>query len=72
MLAEFNWNAMLQPQVIAIIMGCLIPIVGSLAFAWRSIEKTKSENALKRTLAERGMKADEIERVLAAKGPGEK
>ncbi len=71
MLAEFDWNQLLQMPNIAVVMGCLIPIAGSIAMAWRSIEKTKSENALKRSLVERGMSADEIERILAAKGPSE-
>lgn len=69
MLAELDWNQLFQMPTIAVIMGCLIPIVGSIAWAWQAIEKTKSENALKRSLAERGMSAEEIERILAAKGP---
>ena len=71
MLAEFDWGMVFRPNVIAVIMGCLIPIVGSVAWAWQSIEKAKSENALKRSLVERGLKADEIERIMAAKGPKE-
>lgn len=69
MLAEFDWNALLRPNVLATILALMIPMVGAVALAWRSIEKTKSENSLKRTLAERGMTAADIERVLAAKGP---
>ncbi|RIK68536.1 MAG: hypothetical protein DCC65_02775 [Planctomycetota bacterium] len=71
MLAEVNWNALFRVENIAIIMGCLIAIVTSVSMAWRSIEKTRSENALKRSLVDRGMGADEIERILAAKGPRE-
>ena len=48
-------------------MGCGIPIVAIVATFWYKIAKTTSENELKRTLAERGMSADEIERVVAAK-----
>lgn len=69
MLAEFAWNQLLKMPNIAVIMGCLIPITGAIAAAWYHIEKVRSENNLKRTLADRGMSAEEIERVIGAKGP---
>jgi hypothetical protein len=48
-------------------MGMGIPIVAIIATFWYKISKTTSENELKRTLAERGMSAEEIERVVTAK-----
>ena len=69
MLAEVDWTAVLTLPNIVIIMGFLIPIVAIVCWAWASIHKTRSANNLKRTLAERGMSAAEIERVVSAKGP---
>lgn len=71
MIAAVDWNRVFEPQTIAIIMAMLVPIVGSAAWAWFQVNKTRSDNALKRSLAERGMSAQDIERVLAAKGAKE-
>lgn len=68
MLAEFPWNA----DMLGIVMGCGIPIVAIVGYFWYKVAKTTSENELKRTLAERGMSAEEIERVVAAKPGGKK
>ncbi len=63
MFAEIDWNV----DTLGVVMGCGIPIVAIVATFWYKIAKTTSENELKRTLAERGMSAEEIERVVAAK-----
>ena len=63
MLADFQWTA----DQLGILMGCGIPIVAIIGYFWYKIAKTTSENELKRTLAERGMSAEEIERVVAAR-----
>ena len=55
-----------MPQI-AVIMGCLIPIVGIISGYWYKTQKVRAEHDLKRMLAERGMSADEIERILAAR-----
>ncbi len=66
MLAEQLWHKIFDmPQILFIIMG-LIGIAGIGASFWYKAEKLRSENALKRTLAERGLSADEIERIIAA------
>ena len=62
MLAEIIWNE----STIAIALGCMIPIAAIVGGYWHKIEKTRSDNELKRSMVERGMSADEIERVLAA------
>jgi len=67
-LAEIDWNV----DTIGVVMGCGIPIVAIVATFWYKIAKTTSENELKRTLAERGMSAEEIERIVAAKPGGKK
>jgi hypothetical protein len=66
MLAEQAWQEMLAVPQIAIIMGCLIPIGGIVAFYWYKVQKARSDNELKRTMIDRGLSADEIERILAA------
>ena len=70
MLAGQAWQGIFEMPQIAIIMGCLvgclIPIVGIIAFYWYKAQKVRSENELKRTMVDRGMSADEIERILAA------
>ncbi len=65
MLAEMMWNS----ETLGVVLGCGIPIVAILSAAWYKVAKVTSENELKRTLAERGMSATEIERVVQVK-PG--
>lgn len=57
----------------AVIIGPLIAIVAIIAGAWASVRRVEAraqiaelEAALKQQMIERGMSADEIERVLAA------
>lgn len=57
-------QTLLEPRVLGIIMGCGIPLAAIIGFFWYQTAKVSSENELKRTLAERGITADEIERVL--------
>ena len=52
--------------IVAIMAGIAIPIVSS---AWSDVEKHKRECELKRRMIDRGMSADEITQVLAAKMP---
>lgn len=60
------WESVFQMPQIAIVMGCLIPIVGIITSYWYKAQKMRAEQHLKRTLAERGMSVDEIERIVAA------
>ena len=62
MLAEIVWDQ----QTLGVILGCGIPIVLILAIAWYKVERMKSANELKRKMVERGMSAEEIERVVKA------
>lgn len=50
---------------IAIAAICIVP---SVAYYWYKLKKTELEAGLKQTMLDRGMSADEIERVLRAKG----
>ena len=64
MLAEIIWNT----NSIAVIAGCAIPVAAILGGIWYQIERVRSENELKRRMVERGMSAEDIERVMAAGG----
>ena len=66
MLAEQFWQSLFGMPQIAIVMGCLIPIVGIVSSYWYKAQKMRSENALKNRLIERGLSAAEIERIMAA------
>lgn len=59
-LATIDWNA----GTISIIGAMALPIIGVIAFYWHKTAKTLSENELKRSMIERGMSVEEIERVL--------
>ena len=63
MLAEIVWTT----EKVLFVGVFSVPIVAILAGTWHHIEKTRSDNNLKRDMVKRGMSADEIERVLAAK-----
>ena len=67
MLAEQAWQVVFGMPQIAIIMGCLIPIVSIIANFWYMAQKVRSEHELKRTLVGRGLSVDEIERIIAAR-----
>jgi hypothetical protein len=60
MLAEIVWDK----HTLGVVFGCGIPIVFILATAWYKVERMKSTNELKRKMVERGMSAEEIERVM--------
>jgi hypothetical protein len=61
MLAEMIWNQ----ATVGTLMSLSIPIIAIVAVMWSHVERTRSTNELKRTMVERGMSVDEIERVLA-------
>ena len=64
MLADITWDT----GTVAVVLIFGLPIVAVLSGVWFKIEKLKSENELKRSMVERGMSVEEIERVLSA-GP---
>jgi hypothetical protein len=53
-----------NPEIIA----ALVPIVAIGGYFWCSAVKKRSSDELKRTMIEKGMSAEEIERVLEAGG----
>jgi hypothetical protein len=60
MFAEIQWNQ----ETLGTVMALSIPIIAILAGVWSHVERTRSANELKRSMIERGMSVDEIERVL--------
>ncbi len=66
MLADSAWSSLFQLPQIAIVMGSLTGIAVIIGVCWTQVEKTKSKNELKRSLVERGMSAEEIERIMEA------
>ena len=67
MLAESIWQSLFGMPQIAVIMGCLIPIAAiAFSFMYKS-QRDRSDNELKRAMVERGMNAEEIERIMAAR-----
>ncbi len=66
MLAYSLWESIFRIPQLPIIMGCLIPISAILGYFWYSTQKNKQNNDLKKSMVERGMSAEEIERVISA------
>ena len=59
--------------IIAVVMGPLIAIVAVIMGHWRKVKIAEIEAALKQQMIDKGMSADEIERVLiATQEPAEK
>lgn len=63
MLAELEWNTGTLAVVLIFGPG-LAAVIGHY---WHKVVKTAAENDLKRSMVERGMSVEEIERVLAAR-----
>ncbi len=68
MLAGIVWNV----ATIAVVGGLAIPLVAIIGGIWHKIAKDNAENDLKRSMIERGMSVDDIERVLRAGKSGDK
>lgn len=66
--SEIVWN----PQTLTIVLVFSIPLVTIIGGLWFKAQKIKSEHELKQAMVQRGMSAEEIERVLAAKGSASK
>jgi hypothetical protein len=62
---DFLPDVFRSPFVIPV-FAVAIPVI---AHYWYKIEQMRAETNLKRAMIERGMSADEIERVLAARSP---
>jgi len=68
LLSEIVWNK--ETIMMTLIFG--LPIVAVAAGTWYQLNKVRSDNELKQSMIERGMSAEEIERVMNAKGSKDK
>jgi hypothetical protein len=55
-----------RPEIAAIVMGCLIPIVIVSVSVWAKVRRNQDNNDLKKSMLDRGMSAEEIEKVMNA------
>jgi hypothetical protein len=64
------WNDITGIVTVSLIFGgwIVVVVVGSIAKNWRKVHESEHAAVLKQSMIERGMSADEIERVLRA-GP---
>jgi hypothetical protein len=65
----YDWLMSLGPGiigVIAVLGGFIISVVAILAGNWRRVRQIEMEISLKHEMLERGMSAEEIERVIKA------
>jgi hypothetical protein len=52
--------------LVAVVMGCLIPLTAIVSSFWYKHRKLQVEATLKHEMLSRGMSAEEIERILRA------
>lgn len=62
LLSTIVWNA----ETFGVLGAFAIPISAILGGIWYKLNKARSENDLKQSMIERGMSAEEIERILNA------
>jgi len=65
-----HWSPRDVIGLVATTLGLLIPITAIVAAQWRGYLVKKMELALKQDMVQRGMSAEEIERVLKASQKG--
>jgi hypothetical protein len=72
MAADFSWNNLIEnmPAILCItfIFGgwVMVAIVRSFTDSWRRVREAEQTAALKQSMVDKGMSADDIERVLKA------
>jgi len=62
LLSEIIWSR----QTLAVCGAFAVPLAAIIGTAWYKMNKVRYECELKRSMIERGMSAEEIERVMAA------
>jgi len=74
-LADFSWDGLFGnlPAILCItfLFGgwVIVGVVRAFTDNWRKVREAEQLAALKQSMVEKGMSADEIERVLKAGGP---
>jgi hypothetical protein len=64
------WQFLDNPVFIVFAFLTITSVASTVAYYWHKIHKTEVEAALKQEMIQRGMSADEIERVLRATASG--
>jgi hypothetical protein len=64
------WELFRSPLFIIFAFLTITSVVSTIAYYWYKIHKTEVEAALKQEMIQRGMSADEIERILKATASG--
>lgn len=59
-------DKLLDPATLSILLIFGLPVFAVIGHYWHKIEKTKSDNDLKRRMVDSGLSVEEIERVLNA------
>ncbi len=68
MMIDQNWFAFLQrPETLAVGGGLIVAIIAILAGTWRHVEQIRADAELKHSMIDKGMSAEEIQRVLSAR-----
>ena len=62
MLTEIQWDA----NTMGVVAPCLVVVVVIVSFFFFMWNKVRSDNELKQSMVDRGMSAEEIERVMAS------
>ena len=65
-----NWNEIFEPPTLVFLVGALIAIVAIISHHARLAAQHEASTELARSMVERGIPANEIERVLAALASG--
>lgn len=73
-LGEGAWDALMNnPGSVTMVAGCamivLIVAIGTITRYWYLVAKARADADLKHDMLQRGMSADEIERILQARSP---
>jgi hypothetical protein len=74
-LADFSWHDLFDkmPAILCItfLFGgwVIVAVVRAFTDNWRKVREAEQVAALKQSMVEKGMSADDIERVLKAGGP---
>ncbi len=65
-----NWNEIFEPPTLVVLVGALIALVAIISHHARHAAQHLASTELARSMVERGIPANEIERVLAGLASG--
>jgi hypothetical protein len=71
-MSEFlqHWDSAYLIPITAIVVGCLTGIICRISDNWRKVRMSEMELGLKQDMLQRGMSAEEIDRVMTASSTG--